>query len=102
MLAYMVPLSIQTLALRATTPDQLAEQVAEEYGLYVRLSEVWMLLGYNSIGAARRAAYDNRLGIATSTIPGRKGRMIRSRDLAQWLFTAASGAETVSNRQATQ
>ncbi|HDS1298846.1 MULTISPECIES: hypothetical protein [Stenotrophomonas maltophilia group] len=102
MLAYMVPLSIQTLALRATTSDQLAEQVAEEYGLYVRLSEVWMLLGYNSIGAARRAAYDNRLGIATSTIPGRKGRMIRSRDLAQWLFTAARGAETVSNRQATQ
>lgn len=102
MLAYMVTLSIQTLALRATTPDQLAEQVAEEYGLYVRLSEVWMLLGYNSIGAARRAAYDNRLGIATSTIPGRKGRMIRSRDLAQWLFTAARGAETVSNRQATQ
>lgn len=102
MLAYMVPLSIQTLALRATTPDQLAEQVAEEYGLYVRLSEVWMLLGYNSIGAARRAAYDNRLGIGTSTIPGRKGRMIRSRDLAQWLFTAARGAETVSNRQATQ
>jgi len=102
MLAYMVPLSIQTLALRATTSDQLAEQVAEEYGLYVRLSEVWMLLGYNSIGAARRAAYDNRLGIATSTIPGRKGRMIRSRDLAQWLFTAARGAETVGNRQATQ
>ena len=102
MLAYMVPLSIQTLALRATTPDQLAEQVAEEYGLYVRLSEVWMLLGYNSIGAARRAAYDNRLRIATTTIPGRTGRMIRSRDLAQWLFTAARGAETVSNRQATQ
>ncbi|WDW04418.1 hypothetical protein PWE35_00720 [Stenotrophomonas maltophilia] len=102
MLAYMVPLSIQTLALRATTPDQLAEQVAEEYGLYVRLSEVWMLLGYNSISAARRAAYDNRLGIATSTIPGRKGRMIRSRDLAQWLFTAARSAETISNRQATQ
>ena len=102
MLAYMVPLSIQTLALRATTPDQLAEQVAEEYGLYVRLSEGWMLLGYNSIGAARRAAYDNRLGVATSTIPGRKGRMIRSRDLAQWLFTAARSAETVSNPQATQ
>lgn len=102
MLACMVPLSIQTLALRATTPDQLAEQVAEEYGLYVRLSEVWMLLGYNSISAARRAAYDNRLGIATSIIPGRKGRMIRSRDLAQWLFNASRGADPATNRQTAQ
>lgn len=88
----MEPISIQTLAVRADTPDDLAELLANRFGLYVRLSDAWSLLGYRSVGAARRAAYDNRLVIQSTTIAGRRGRLIKSRDLAQWLFTASRGS----------
>lgn len=85
----MEPLSIQTLAFRADTPDDLAELLGNRFGLYVRLSDAWPLLGYRSVGAARRAAYENRLVIQSTTIAGRRGHLIKSKDLAQWLFNAS-------------
>lgn len=87
--------SIKTLAIRAATPDELNEQVAEALGLYVRISDVWGLLGYATLGAARRAAAEDRLGVATVTLPGRKGRVIKSRDLAAWLFAATRADSAV-------
>lgn len=81
--------SIKILAIRASTPGELQEHVVEEFGVYVQISDVWPLLGFPSLGSAKRAAVQGRLGLTTVTLPGRKNRMIKSCDFAQWLFDAA-------------
>lgn len=78
--------SIQLLALRATSEDKLAEQITTDHGLFVSVADAWQALGYPSQGAARRAAASDRLGVQCIQIPGRKARVIRSIDLAHWLF----------------
>ena len=80
---------IKVLAIRASTPSELHEHVAEKFGVYVQIADVWTLLGFQTLGAAKRAAMQGRLGVATVTLPGRKNRVIKSCDLAQWLFDAA-------------
>ncbi|MBA0228356.1 hypothetical protein D7Y54_00355 [Stenotrophomonas maltophilia] len=78
--------SIQLLALRATSEDDLAEQITMDHGLFVPVADAWQALGYPSQGAARRAAASDRLGMECIQIPGRRARVVRSVDLAHWLF----------------
>jgi hypothetical protein len=94
--AQVVQTSIKILAIRASTPSELHEHVAEKFGVYVPIADVWTLLGFQSLGAAKRAAMHGRLGVATVVLPGRKNRVIKSCDFAQWLFDAErpTGFET--------
>lgn len=78
--------SIQLLALRATSEVDLAEQITMDHGLFVPVADAWQALGFPSQGAARRAAANDRLGMECIQIPGRRARVVRSADLAHWLF----------------
>lgn len=78
--------SIQLLALRAASEDDLIEQITMDHGLFVPVADAWQALGYPSQEAARRAAANDRLGMECIQIPGRRTRVVRSVDLAHWLL----------------
>jgi hypothetical protein len=82
-------LSLQRAALQASSEEELAGRIVDEFGLYVRVADAWQLLGFRSLDAARRAAVQGRLGVEAMNLPGRRGRVVRSQSLARWLFEAS-------------
>ncbi len=82
-------LFLQKAAIQASSEDELFNKVVDEFGLYVRVADLWQLLGFRSLDAARRAAVQGRLGVEAVNLPGRRGHVVRSHALARWLFDAA-------------
>lgn len=82
-------LSLQRAALQASSEEELADSIVDEFGLYVRVADARQLLGFRTPDAARRAAVQGRLGVEAVSLPGRRGRAVRSRSLARWLFEAS-------------
>lgn len=83
---WMKPNAIQTLVLHARTVDELTEQITDTHDLFVQIVDAWRPMGYRTFIAARRAATNDRLGVPVVLLPGRRSRVIRSKDLAEWLF----------------
>ena len=82
----MNPLAIQHHVLQSRSPSELTERITNEHGLFVPITEAWQVMGFRTYGAARRAAANDRLGVPAVLLPGRRTRVIRSGDLADWLF----------------
>ena len=82
--------------LRSTTEDEMVAHISAELGIFVRVTDAWRLLGYPSPEAARKAALRNRFPIDVIKLPERRGRFVRSKDLAAWLFEAMDCNRTLS------
>lgn len=78
--------AIHQHVLQSRSLGELTERIASEHGLFVPITEAWQAMGFRTYGAARRAAANDRLGIPTVFLPGRRTRVIRAGDLAGWLF----------------
>lgn len=90
----MNPQPIQQLVLHAQSADELTEKITSSHGLFVQIADAWQVMGFRTFVAARRAAADDRLGIPAVLLPGRRSRVIRSKDLAGWLFKQYQAGET--------
>lgn len=75
-------------AIRSASSDQLAAHLIATNGPLLRLAHVWHLLGYPSADAARKAASRDSFPLELVQLTGRRGRFIRSTDLAEWLHAA--------------
>lgn len=80
---------ISYLISRSWSAEQLATEILSWAGPYIRIADIWKLLGYCCPDAARKAAAGQRLGIEAVSLPGRSGRFVRSRELALWVYEAA-------------
>jgi len=78
--------AIQHHVLQARSLRELTERITNEHGLFVPVTEAWQVMGFRTYAAARRAAASDKLGIPAVLLPGRRARVIRSGDLAEWLF----------------
>jgi hypothetical protein len=74
---------------KSTTPLKTSaeweSQLLLEYGMFVGGRDLRRLLGYKCAATFRNAAIQGRLPVATISLPGRRGRLARVRDVAQWL-----------------
>lgn len=78
--------ALQHHVLQARSLGELTERITNEHGLFVPVTEAWQVMGFRTYAAARRAAASDKLGIPAVLLPGRRARVIRSGDLAEWLF----------------
>jgi hypothetical protein len=70
----------------AASPEEISIVLIEMGGPLLPLSTVWSLLGYPSPEAARKSAKRDRAPLPLQDVPGRRGKYVRSTDLAAWLF----------------
>lgn len=84
-------LVITSSMLRIGSVEELAAEITLSNGPYVRIASIWSLLGYPSADAARKAVTRQRMPFPVQTLPGRRGRFVRSLDLAKWLSEATVG-----------
>lgn len=75
------------------TAADLTNHLIGEYGPFVRLSDVWAKLGYPSLEAARKAAARNSAPMQVISLPGRRGKFVRTRDLATWLLLESASTD---------
>jgi hypothetical protein len=68
--------------------ERLRQELDDEYGPYIPLSRIWRKLSYPSLDAARQAASRGNLPIPWVSLPGRRGKFLRSLDVAKWLSAA--------------
>lgn len=94
----MKPQAIQHHVLQASSPSELTERITNEHGLFVPIAEAWQAMGFRTYGAARRAAAHDRLGIPAVFLPGRRTRVIRACDLAEWLFDQYKRPEGLNSK----
>jgi hypothetical protein len=76
---------------RTESASELAELITQSNGPFIRLADAWHLLGYPSIDAARKAAARRNTPVQVLELPARRGRYVRSVDLANWLYAAIHG-----------
>lgn len=88
--------------LRSASIDELAAHITSDFGLFVRVGDAWKILGYPSNEAARKAALRDRLPVGVIELPGRRGKYIRSLDLATWLFDALNKGTEPGIKNSTQ
>lgn len=81
------------------TAADLTNLLIGEYGPFVRLSDVWGKLGYPSLEAARKAAARNSAPMQVISLPGRRGKFVRTRDLATWLLLDSGSVDAPPNQQ---
>lgn len=87
-------------AIASSTADELAARLGEISGPYVRLSELWFVLGFCSVEAARKAASRNQLPVSAVRLPERRGIFISTVELADWLYQATRRqADTKTTQQ---
>jgi len=72
---------------------QYERTLMELYGLVVGGKELWHLLGYKTGDAFRQAVKRNTLPVPTFVLKGRRARMARVRDIAEWLASVDQTAE---------
>lgn len=72
------------------TALELSTHLIGQYGPFVRLTDVWGMLGYPSLDAARKAAARGTTPMQTVFLPGRRGRFVRTGDLAKWLLRGSA------------
>lgn len=86
-------LTLTSHLLQSRSIEELAVQITSANGPYIRISDAWQLLGYPTAEAARKAASRDRMPLEVIVLPARRGRFVRSLDLAAWLFGALNGQE---------
>lgn len=70
------------------TAQSLEQELIDEYGPYASISKVWKRMSFSSADAARKAADRGLVPIACFPLPYRRGRFVRTTDLARWLYAA--------------
>ena len=90
----MTGLMLNSHLLRSSSLEELAAQITMSSGPFVRISDAWQLLGYPSSDAARKAAARNRMPVKVFALPERRGKYVRSLELAAWLFHALNEHES--------
>lgn len=56
-----------------------------EYGPLIGGNDLAKILGFRTLGAFNKSIREDRIGIKTFAIPGRKGKFAFSEDVANWL-----------------
>ena len=74
-----------------TTAESLEKELLQEFGPYAPISRVWQRLSFPSPDAARKAALRGTAPIECLALPHRRGRFVRTSELAQWLCQAMGG-----------
>ena len=77
---------ITAQALQSRSAGELLALIVQNGGPYLKLSDVWQVLGYPTLEAARKAASRKQLPIQPVDLPQRRGRFVRAIDLADWLY----------------
>lgn len=72
------------------TDLDLERELFDEYGPFAPISAVWRRLSFSSLDAARKAAARGTMPIEPLTLPHRRGRYVRTVDLAQWIRCSMS------------
>jgi hypothetical protein len=72
-----------------TDSVEIEKDLFDEFGPYAPVARIWKHLSYSSPAAARQAALKSKTPIPCLTLPHRRGRFVRVRDLADWLSKAA-------------
>ena len=90
----MTGLTLAGRIFRTSSIEELAAEITQSHGLFVRMADIWSLAGYPSADAARKAATRQQMPFPLVTLPGRRGHFVRSVDLAAWAFEAIYGDRT--------
>lgn len=73
--------------------QQYEKTLIELYGVVVGGKELRHLLGYKTGAAFRQAVKRNALPVPTFVLKGRRARMARVRDIAEWLASMQQNAD---------
>lgn len=71
--------------------DTLISDLLARHGELIGQQALAHLLGYETTGALRKAAERGQLPIKLRSIPGRRGRLALTREVADWLATLREG-----------
>jgi hypothetical protein len=67
------------------TRDHLIADLLSRHGELIGQQALAHLLGYETTGALRKAAERGQLPIRLHSVPGRRGRLALTREVADWL-----------------
>ena len=65
--------------------SSLEHQLLQEFGPFAPVAGVWRQLSYPNAESARKAALRGTLPFPSVVIPHRRGRFVRTAELAAWL-----------------
>ena len=69
----------------------MQQRLFDEFGPYCPLSRVWRFLAYTSLDAARKAAARGTTPVPCLSLPNRRGRFLRTDELAKWMESVTAG-----------
>lgn len=67
---------------------ELIADLTEKYGEILGMDVLKKVIGYKTIAALKYAIREDRLGIKTFFINGRRGRFVMTRDVAEWMVNS--------------
>ena len=94
-------LSLAERVVTSNSANELAAAIVRRSGPYVRICDVWMLFGYPTVEAARKAASRGQLPVRLVQFPKRRGQFVRAVDLADWLFEGTRREATLAPKTET-
>lgn len=65
--------------------SSLEYKLLQEFGPFAPVSGIWRQLSYPNPESARKAALRGTLPVPTTVLPHRRGRFVRTTELAAWL-----------------
>ena len=69
------------------TEIEIREGLLRRHGELLTGKTLQRCLGFGSVRSFQRAVIEGTLPVVTFTLPGRRGRFARTRDVAAWLAT---------------
>ncbi|MBB3814761.1 hypothetical protein FHY13_003132 [Xanthomonas arboricola] len=70
-----------------STESEIREGLLRRHGELLTGKALRQCLGFGSVRSFQRAVTEGALPVITFTLPGRRGRFARTRDVAAWLAT---------------
>ncbi|MCC8536830.1 hypothetical protein ACDH70_00955 [Xanthomonas axonopodis pv. poinsettiicola] len=70
-----------------STESEIREGLLRRHGELLKGKALRQCLGFGSVRSFQRAVTEGALPVITFTLPGRRGRFARTRDVAAWLAT---------------
>lgn len=70
-----------------STESEIRDGLLRRHGELLTGKTLHRCLGFGSVRSFQRAVTEGALPVVTFTLPGRRGRFARTRDVAAWLAT---------------
>lgn len=80
--------------MHAPTRNQLISDMEERYGPMMGGNALYSALGFRRYAAFHRCKEKGEIGVSVFALPGRRGWFALTRDVASWLVSQASDAES--------